>query len=350
MANNLSLRIELPHLLILTAFGVGLVAVGCKGDATRQAGPGGGTGVGGPAALKSGPSETAPAAPAPAAANDGASATAAAASAPAPAPAPAPSTPAPALSESGDPKQTISAGDQKLIDAWIIAARKGKGRIFSGQGDKRELQFLPHYLEQAKPHTVRYVKPSEISDELHRRAPTATRYIFLDFSVPDEGDEEGFSYTITLAIDASDKVLAAENFGAACPFVYEQLADGSQHFHGEVLRNLRYSDVEQWQPLALTAPAGRSERIVLRIVEEKAETTYLDALALEVGGEQLLPDACLDPGHAQATALHAVCANDGNKVQLRRGQAIEVQFTVPASLATAPHRLWANGYYLPDAR
>lgn len=343
MANNLSLRIELPHLLILTAFGVGLVAVGCKGDATRQAGPGGGTDVGGPAALKSGPSETAPAAPAPAAANDGVSATAAAASAP------APSTPPPAPSDSGDAKQTISAGDQKVIDAWIVAARKGKGRIFSGQGDKRELPLLPHHLEQAKPHTVRYVKPSEISDELHRRASTATRYIFLDFSVPDEGDEEGFSYTITLAIDASDKVLAAENFGAACPFVYEQLADGSQHFHGEVLRNLRYSDVEQWQPLALTAPAGRSERIVLRIVEEKAETTYLDALALEVGDEQILPDACLDPGHVQATALHAVCANDGYKVQLRRGQFIEVQFTVPASLALARHRLWANGYYLPDA-
>lgn len=123
----------------------------------------------------------------------------------------------------------------------------------------------------------------------------------------------------------------------ACPFVY--LESGSERFAlGEILRNLRSPSLEKPQSLPLPSlQATRATRIVL--AEEKQETTYLDAIWLQVGDQRVLPAQC------EAAPLPAYCVADDRYFTLEQGQELELDFGSQSTSEAAS--LWAEGFYIP---
>lgn len=121
---------------------------------------------------------------------------------------------------------------------------------------------------------------------------------------------------------------------AACPFVYEVIGDDVR-FAGEILRYVRSKDLETTQSLALATRAT-----TIRIVEEKLETTYLDAVWLEVDGVRVAPKACA------AVPSLPYCAADGEYHVMNLGDVLELEFDAPAGA----RQLVARGYYIPVKR
>ena len=117
------------------------------------------------------------------------------------------------------------------------------------------------------------------------------------------------------------------SIAAACPHV-DIVADEGTTRVGEILRWVR--DAPGTQGLALPPLSG--ERVRIRLSEEKPETTYLDAVWLELDGERV------DPMQPMAT--------DGRYVVLNRGDAIELEFPLHAHSRA---RLVAVGYYVVRA-
>lgn len=124
---------------------------------------------------------------------------------------------------------------------------------------------------------------------------------------------------------------------AACPLVYV-LAGEQAIYVGELLRNLRGVAAYDRQTLALPAAGGGTLRV--RIAEEKPEVTHLDAIALSVDGELLLPVTC---GRASRPDY---CAVDQAAVLLGPGETLDLEFDVPRDAREIELVGW--GFYLPQ--
>lgn len=128
---------------------------------------------------------------------------------------------------------------------------------------------------------------------------------------------------------------------AACPYVYTETTGDNLSYQGEILRNLRRPELETWQSLEVEV-RSRSELTVV-LTEEKPETTYLDAIALELDGERRLPLQC------ESEAPPAYCDDDGHYFVLPQGQRLELTFEGPGDAeALLPAILHADGHYIPE--
>ncbi len=130
----------------------------------------------------------------------------------------------------------------------------------------------------------------------------------------------------------------ASEEGVACPFVY-LVEDGEEILQGEILRHLNTPQKAQWQSLKLYLDGPTKKHIRVRLAEEKAETTMLDAIFLQVGDDEIQPRAC-----SQRQA--AFCSADGRHRRLQPGETLDLVFAVPQG-HTGPIELWASGHYLP---
>jgi len=120
---------------------------------------------------------------------------------------------------------------------------------------------------------------------------------------------------------------------AACPCVYV-----SGELVGEILRNLRAPELEQWQELSIpTARVGDDGVLSVTLEETKPEVTHLDGVYLEVDGERVGRESCL---HTPA----AWCEVDGDRHVLSPGHSLELRFRVGNARNLM---LWARGYYVP---
>lgn len=91
------------------------------------------------------------------------------------------------------------------------------------------------------------------------------------------------------------------------------------------------------QSLALPST---DETLVLRVSEEKAETTFLEAIYIQIDGVAVSPDDCAR-SHAPA-----YCSADGEYFILEQGDSVELHFSLAAP-ADAPEVV-ATGFYEPD--
>lgn len=140
-------------------------------------------------------------------------------------------------------------------------------------------------------------------------------------------------------IEAFEKGGPKWSIKAAYPVV--DLWDGKAwRRQGEILRNLVGPDAKARQELALNPPAG-AKTVRLRLSEEKDETTFVDQLSLEVDGRIIAPGSCQE-GDGE------FCKEDGVDHILRRGEVLELTFSLPGAWSRVMLR--ANGYYVPGDR
>ena len=130
-------------------------------------------------------------------------------------------------------------------------------------------------------------------------------------------------------------IFLTDKDGWACPWVYVFNGDSFER-RSEILRNLKSKAREATQRQVLGAVPVQNGVIRLQIREEKPETTYLDALYLEVGGTSVRPDASL------------LADVDQRYLVLRQGDGYELTFDVAAiagDAASIEATLVAAGYY-----
>ncbi len=147
------------------------------------------------------------------------------------------------------------------------------------------------------------------------------------------GQQTTTSWTWTgTAFEQHSRVVGAHKpeLCAACPFVFR--VDGDQPtFLGEILRNQSEVRLQRPDPLAL-GPVNHSS-LVLRLVELKPETTFLDHIYVEVDGTRYAPSDC-----------GAHCTADHQYTRIDHATAVDLHFAIDRP-GTAT--LVADGDYLP---
>lgn len=125
----------------------------------------------------------------------------------------------------------------------------------------------------------------------------------------------------------------------ACPTVYVQVGESEQRM-GEVLRHMDAAHKKGWQPVRLFVLADDRLEVIIR--EEKEETTFLDAVRLEVDGRHYLPTSC------QQDVLAPWCEADGDVHVMNTGDELRLTFELDGPIgASSVPRLIANGHYIP---
>jgi hypothetical protein len=141
----------------------------------------------------------------------------------------------------------------------------------------------------------------------------------------------------TIVITLTDK------HGWACPWVYVHNGRVFER-HSEILRNLNSKAKEGTQRQSLGQVPVHAGIIRLQIREEKPETTYLDALHLEVNGLTIQ----LHPETAEAPILNTV---DGDYLVLRKGDTYELKFDVSTVISDSTEVetiIVSTGYYASE--
>ncbi len=138
-------------------------------------------------------------------------------------------------------------------------------------------------------------------------------------------------------LDMATKQVRDPNQCAACPHVYVEIA-GKFVSQGEILRNLSSPQRNGHQALRLhfrgTSPQDELVHVQLR--EEKAETTYLDSVWIEVNGVSYAPTAC---------GRESYCTTDSVFHEIAQGEVLDLHFALPST--TEFVQLEAVGHYIP---
>ena len=122
----------------------------------------------------------------------------------------------------------------------------------------------------------------------------------------------------------------------SCPFVYcRGGSDDKWLKQGAVLRGLASKAREGTDELAVHGFTG-----TLRISEEEAEISYIDQIlihAKSLTGEQVT----LRPTDER------LAHKDGHYVVLKKGESVDIKFTIPSGVSTAQVQVSASGYFEP---
>lgn len=249
-------------------------------------------------------------------------------------------------------EQAVSAADKKRVDAWIDKVVAGKPEfpaVIIGDIDDIPPADLRTIIFGGEPDPARrkrwQLSYREVDEDVARKLPGGKlRAIQVDVTDPvaeaectdDEGCESGV--WLVLVYDEADKLAAIEWMLSACPLVYR--IDGERlRYEGELIRNLARPGAEMTRRLRVSEPPCAGT-VRYRIREDKRETTWLDQVALDVDGAVLHPIEC-------AGREGAICANDGVRRRLDRGDWIDVSFAIPAGARCRRVAVVGNGHYLP---
>ena len=126
----------------------------------------------------------------------------------------------------------------------------------------------------------------------------------------------------------------------SCPWLY--VWDGANFVkETEVIKDVVGKTAEQTSFTNLKPTCLVNRQVKIRIQEEKDEISYLNRIALKVGEQVYFPD----------NLLEALSEKDDRYHTLKKGDSIELSFTLPANLPkNAPITLETTGYYEPDTK
>jgi hypothetical protein len=120
---------------------------------------------------------------------------------------------------------------------------------------------------------------------------------------------------------------------AACPYVYLKTRE-AYIFKGEIIRNLIGKSAESIQTLELGT--ANSEKIIVRIKEEKEEISYLNQITVKSDNKIISP---LILGNNSDLKF-----DDKKYYQLKKGEFIDLEFKVAKNSKIT---LIGKGYYIP---
>ncbi len=123
---------------------------------------------------------------------------------------------------------------------------------------------------------------------------------------------------------------------AACPFVYLKSGDDFV-FKGEIIRNLIGKAAESEQTLELGTPD--SEKIIIRIKEEKEEISYLNQIAIKSNGKLINPRII--------ESNRDIIFDDNKYYLLHKGEYIDLEFAVSKN---SKMTLVGKGFYMPISK
>ena len=127
----------------------------------------------------------------------------------------------------------------------------------------------------------------------------------------------------------------------SCPWLYFS-ADGTWVRGFEILEDVVGAAQQTTRRYDLSAYPLSGRELRLQVREEKDEITYLDQLLLQVGGQLITP-------RSEGRELTALATTDQRHVILRKGEQLELVYTLPAGVALdAKRTLIAHGYYEPE--
>jgi hypothetical protein len=239
-----------------------------------------------------------------------------------------------------------------LVMPENLAARtRGAGWIFTSiepqvaggmiiRADREEYLWALDYLYEA---------PGGVFSGAFKPGTYAVAAAFLAGPVPSPGEDAILWPGITGGGASTDyrtvELVAGETLnltfemtdanGWACPWLY--VFDGAGYRRvTEILRNQRGVENQAMEITPLVGVSPVDGTISLRVVEEKDETTYLDALYLLVDGV---------PVYAGDYRLHSA---DGDSVILHRGDSLDLRFAVGELAGDVPVAVAAAGYYVPE--
>lgn len=121
---------------------------------------------------------------------------------------------------------------------------------------------------------------------------------------------------------------------AACPFVYVKKGN-TFVYKGEIIRNLIGENSEATQSLDLGT--SESEELIIRIKEEKKETSYINYIAIQCNDKIVLP--------IKTKNNKELLLDDNSYLTLKKGNYIDLVFNVTKNSKIT---LIGKGYYIPN--
>lgn len=123
---------------------------------------------------------------------------------------------------------------------------------------------------------------------------------------------------------------------AACPYVYLK-AGGDYVFKGEIIRNLIGKAAESMQTLEIGI--ADSEKIIIRIKEEKEEISFVNQIAVKSNGKIINPRII--------ESNREIIFDDNKYYLLHKGEYIDLEFVVSKNSKIT---LVGKGYYIPISK
>ncbi len=253
-------------------------------------------------------------------------------------------------------KTPILALDMEAGDTLEVLRGKARNEVVS-LGYERMRDYAPDMVPTTEPKTLADVfsdgQFGDASFKYRDLEYTATIEIggehFSQYCNTFHGDEEcgsGGRYT-TYYFNKDAEIIAVSTAFVACPFVYTRDESEAWSYQGEILRNLRRPELESAQTLDVVITPGECERgvIMVKLTEEKPETTYLDQISLQVGSHRITPTQC------QTGPEQMMCGDDARYHVIERGDELELEFALTqearAACLAGQVTLHADGYYIP---
>lgn len=253
-------------------------------------------------------------------------------------------------------KQPLIRYDTESSEPHVKILRGKSRHEVVAQGYKRMIDYKPTVLDTPAQIFTELTdsERSEIPQKLRGLKYKARIEIggsrissYCDHFHGDERCGGGGMYT-AYYFNEDAEIIATHSYGVACPFVYTRDTDESWSFQGEILRDLRRPSLEDSQTLSVRIAPQECERGVvhIKIAEEKPETTWLDAVYMQVGEDIVRPAMCV------ATSEEAMCEDDARYKVIERGEELLLEFHLPgessrSSCLAQDVTLHANGYYVP---
>ncbi len=128
----------------------------------------------------------------------------------------------------------------------------------------------------------------------------------------------------------------------SCPWLYVDSGNGYVRTT-EVLKDVVGRENQTTTSFALDDSAALDGIIKIRLQEEKDEITYLDRCLISIGGVEVAAEA------TYPAAARALSSADGDHLILKKGESIDLQFTLPNDrAANSSIVLETTGFYEPD--